>query len=255
MTGYSDNISLILCRPKHGGNVGAAARAAKNMGVNRMVVVAGEDLDGEEMKRLATHFAHDIIERITYHPDLASAVAPFQWIVGTTSKLGKGRRPAVYPREAAREIAGITRNNQVALLFGPEDNGLTNEDLLCCHRIVTIPAWEEFPSLNLAQAVMILCYEIFVARGREEGPFAPRLASQGELEGMYGEIKTLLGEIDFLKQKHPDHWLANIRRFFARTSLCSREVQIIRGVCRQLRWYGNKQKPRGSPAAGGGLAQ
>lgn len=237
-----ENVTIILCRPKYGGNVGAVARAAKNMGIDKITVVADYELDRDEMKRMATHFAADVIEGIRYSPNLREALAEFQWIVGTTSKLGKARRPVLYPREAVQEIVEIGKNNKVALLFGPEDNGLTNDDLLFCHRLVTIPADERFSSLNLSHAVMIICYELFIAEQRGDGPFRPRLASSIELEGMYEELKTFLGEIGFLKQKYPDYWMSHIRRFFARTNLTSREVQIIRGICRQLRWSRTKDK-------------
>ncbi len=239
------NISIVLYKPKYAGNVGSIARAAKNMGINNVTVVGNADFDREEMQQRSTHLAADVLDSIQYLVSLEEALGGFNYVVGTTARLGKARGPFIAPRAAARDIADISQKNKVALLFGPEDTGLANEELRLCHAVVTIPTSREFTSLNLSHAVMILCYEIFIASSAATTSAAatPKLALSSELEGMYGQIKTLLADIEFLNPENPDYWMMHLRRFFARSGLLSREVKIIRGICRQLEWSVHHKKP------------
>jgi tRNA/rRNA methyltransferase len=173
---------------------------------------------------------------------LDEALEDFQCIVGATSRRGSGRGPVTSPREMAERLIDISQENKIALLFGPEDMGLSNDDLRFCHRLVTIPTSKQQKSINLSHAVMILCYEIFTAHGEPLEAFKPRLADSAELEGMYGQMKALLLKIGFLNPENPDYWMMHIRRFLSRTNLLSKEVKIMRGICRQLDWYlGNKK--------------
>ena len=238
------NISIVLYKPKYAGNVGSIARAAKNMGISNIIVVGKADFDREEMQQRSTHLAADVLDSIQYFASLEEALGSFNYVVGTTARLGKARGPFIAPRAAARDIADISQKNKVALLFGPEDTGLANEELRLCHAVVTIPTSREFTSLNLSQAVMILCYEIFIASSATATLAATsKLALSSELEGMYGQIKTLLADIEFLNPENPDYWMMHLRRFFARSGLLSREVKIIRGICRQLEWSVRHKKP------------
>jgi tRNA/rRNA methyltransferase len=232
-----DNITIVLNRPKYPGNVGSVARCAKNMGIEKIIVVGNATPDEEEMKTMATHAAADVVDGIRYYDRLEDALAGFHYIVGTTSRLGTARGPVVSPREMAERLPDISQKNEIALLFGPEDTGLSNDDLRFCHLLVAIPASPSFKSLNLSHAVMILCYEIFVTRPVSREAFIPRLATSLELEGMYDQIKTLLMEIGFLNPQNPDYGMMYIRRLFARTNLFSREVKIIRGIFRKIDWY------------------
>jgi tRNA/rRNA methyltransferase len=125
------------------------------------------------------------------------------------------------------------------LLFGPEDRGLTNEELRLCHALVNIPT-AQFSSLNLAQAVMVLSYELFKASLPEPGTATPRLATRIELDGMYGQIKDILVRINYIQPENPDYWMNKIRHFFSRLQLRGGEVSIIRGICRQIQWYAGK---------------
>ena len=238
------NISIVLYKPKYAGNIGAVARAAKNMGISNIIIVGTTDFDREEMQQRSTHLAADVLDKIQYGEDIGETLGRFNYIVGTTARLGKARGPFISPHAAARDIADIFQKNKVALLFGPEDTGLANEELRLCHAVVTIPTSREFTSLNLSHAVMILCYEIFIASSGEikTEEVAPKLARSQELEGMYGQIKTLLADIEFLNPENPEYWMMHIRRFFARAGLLSREVGIIRGICRKLTWYVRHKK-------------
>lgn len=233
------NISIVLYRPKYAGNVGSVARAAKNMGISNIVVVETTGLDRDTMQQRSTHLAADVLDQIQYADSIEATLGGFNYIVGTTARLGKARGPFVSPRAAAGQIADLSQKNKIALLFGPEDTGLTNDQLRLCHSVVTIPTSREFTSLNLSQAVMILCYEIFIASSAaaSAAEATPKLALSSETEGMYQQIKYLLAEIGFLNPENPEYWMLDLRRFFARAGLLSREVKIVRGICRQMEWY------------------
>ncbi len=235
MQAARENISIVLNSPKYAGNIGAAARCAKNMGLNRIFVVSDLHFPPEDMKMMATHEASDLVDNIRRCRHLEEALGGFQYIVGTTARTGAARGPVVTPRQMAERVADISQNNSVALLFGSEDRGLTNDDLRWCHLVVNIPTGG-FKSINLSHAVMIICYEIFMAENDAKS-FTPRLAKASELEGMYGQISAVLQKIGFLNPENPDYWMMHIRRLLSRTSLQAKEVKIIRGICRQLEWY------------------
>jgi tRNA/rRNA methyltransferase len=233
------NMAVVLHRPRYPENIGAAARAMRNMGIERLVAVSPEDLDLPRVLKMATHTSAPLVERMEVFDDLRTALAPFQYVVGTTARLG-GERPVIdSPGELARSLISISQKNRVALLFGPEDRGLTNADLRFCHRVVNIPT-ADFASLNLAQAVMVLCYEIFTAGRGEPEKFTPRLATRRELDEMYDQLRDVLARIHFINPENPDFWMSNVRRFFSRLQLRAREARMIRGLCRQIDWYGKK---------------
>jgi len=242
-----DNIAIVLHRPRYPENIGAAARAICNMGLHHLVVVNPEDCDLTRVLKMATYAAADIVEQMELFDDLKEALAPFQYIVGTTARLGGQRQAVSSPKEMAATIVAMTRANRVAVLFGPEDRGLTNEAIRLCHSLVNIPT-SAFSSLNLAQAVMIVCYEIHSAGRTTTGSAAPRLATRHELEGMYDQLKEILTRIDFVNRENPDYWMNNIRRFFNRLPLRAKEVRIIRGICRQIDWYAKKCYQEGKRA-------
>jgi tRNA/rRNA methyltransferase len=235
-----ENITVVLNRPKYPGNIGSVARCAKNMGIESILVVSDVDFDEEKIRQMSTHLAADVVDRIRYKKDLREALAGFQYIVATTARVGRARPAFQTPREAAEKIAEISRKNKVALLFGPEDAGLTNDELRYGHLLVHIPVSERFRSINLSHAAMILCYEIFTASSGSK-KIAPRLASSGELEGMYEHIQEVSLRIGFINPQNPEYWMTSIRRFISRVELRSREVKIIRGFCRQLDWFCGKQ--------------
>ena len=232
-----ENITIVLKGPKYAGNIGSVARCAKNMGIDKILVVNGRDLPPAEMKQTSTHFAAELVDQIKYLDDLGEALNGFEFIVGTTARLGSVRGPVVSPREMAMNLIDLSQHNRVALLFGPEDTGLSNEDLRQCHGLVTIPTSERLKSVNLSHAVMILCYELFTAQRGDLEAFTPRLATVAEIEGMYEHVKGMLNKIGFLNPQNPEYWMLHVRRFFSRTRLFSRDVKIIRGICRQLDWY------------------
>ena len=233
-----DNISIVLHRPRHPENIGAAARAVRNMGIGKLVSVSPQNYDISKVLKLATHEASDVVEQIKVYENLGEAIADYGYVVGTTARLGGQRQVVNTPSTLAEKLVSISRENRIAILFGPEDRGLTNDEIKYCQALVNIPT-AEFSSLNLAQAVMIMCYEIFIA-GSEDNIRIPRLANQHELEGMYDQLKDILVRINYINPENPDYWINKLRHFFSRIQLRSKEVNIIRGICRQIDWYGKK---------------
>ncbi len=235
-----DNIAVVLHRPHFPENIGAAARAAKNMGIRRLIVVDPLDCDLTRILKMATHAAEDVVAEMEVYGDLGDALASFQYIIGTTARTGSNRPTVMDPRDMARKVVDISRNNRTALLFGPENRGLANRELKFCHALVTIPTSKDFASLNLAQAVMIMVYEIFRAAEEPPATFTPKLATSFELEAMYAHLQETLAKIHFVNPENPEYWMRSLRRFFSRIGLQAREVKIIRGICRQIDWYGKR---------------
>jgi tRNA/rRNA methyltransferase len=233
------NITVVLNKPRYPENIGAAARAACNMGIERLVVVDPEKFDMDRILTLATHAAADVVKGMIRFDDLQTALEPYHYVVGTTARLGGQRQTVSSPSQMAGELIPISVKNQVALLFGPEDRGLTNEEIRLCHLLVNIPT-AQFSSLNLAQAVMVLCYELYKAVLPEPKTFKPRLASRHELDGMYDQVKEILVRINYIQPENPDYWMNKLRHFFTRMQLRAGEISIIRGICRQIDWYAGK---------------
>ncbi|MDL1981771.1 MAG: RNA methyltransferase, partial [Deltaproteobacteria bacterium] len=186
-----------------------------------------------------THAAAEVVEQIEFYEELKEALSPYSYVVGTTARIGKHRQSVNNPSKLAQSLIPISRDNNIAIIFGPEDRGLSNEDIRYCDALVNIPT-ADFSSINLAQAVMIVCYEIFNAGCTESHNFIPRFATRHELEGMYDQLKDILVRISYINNKNPDYWMNKLRHFFTRLHLQAREVSIIRGICRQIDWYGKK---------------
>lgn len=234
-----DNIAIVLHQPRFPENIGSAARAMCNMGIKRLLVVAAENYEQKRTLTLATHAAADVVEGIVFFDQLADALAEFNYVVGTTARLGGQRTKISSPKIIASNLISISQNNQVAILFGPENRGLTNVELRLCHILVNIPT-ADFSSLNLSQAVMILCYEFFLAGIPDQKDVSPRLASRHELDRMYEQVKDILVRINYINPENPDYWMNKVRFFFSRLNLRAGEVSIIHGICRQINWYNRK---------------
>ena len=235
-----NHIAIVLHRPHFPENIGAAARAAKNMGIRQLVVVEPWDCDLTRVLKMATHTAEDVVAAMEVHDDLREALAPYHHVVGTTARTGSHRQTISSPRRLAQELIPISQQNRIAILFGPEDRGLSNRERRYCQSLVTIPT-AEFSSINLAQAVMILAYELFQATLDEPRPFVPRLANTNEMEAMYDHLEETLAKISFINPENPDYWMMSVRRFLGRIGLRAREVKMIRGICRQIDWYCNQR--------------
>ncbi len=235
-----DHIDIVLQRPRYPENIGAAVRAMRNMGLSRLTVVSPENFDLEKVLKMATHTAADTVGQIQLFDDLQHSLASYEYVVGTTARLGKQRNEYETPARMAQHLISFSQSNRIAILFGPEDRGLTNEDLRFCHALVSIPT-AEFSSLNLSQAVLVICYELFQASVAGSDRFTPRLANRFELDNMYHHLKEILVKISFLNPANPEYWLNNLRAFFSRMQLRAKDVKMIRGICRQVDWYAEKR--------------
>ena len=233
------NVCIVLSRPRYPENIGAAARAMRNMGFEQLIVVDPQNCDLTRVLKMATNAASDVVEQMRVFEDLQTALEPFNYVVGTTARLGGQRQSVGSANRLAQKLAPISEKNRVALLFGPEDRGLTNEDIRLCHELVNIPT-AEFSSLNLAQAVMILCYELRRYNQPKVKTFMPRLANRHELDGMYTQLQDILIRISYIQPENPEYFMNNIRHFGTRMKLRAKEVSILRGICRQIDWYGKK---------------
>lgn len=231
-----EHISVVLVEPQIPENIGSVARAMNNTGIRRLILVRPKNCELSRVLKTATGTSVDIIEQMEVFDDLGEALGPFNYVLGTTARVGSLRPALTRPRQLAQDLIALSQENRVAILFGPEDRGLSNEQLRSCHTIATIPT-ADFASLNLAQAVMIVCYEIFLASSDEATEVTPRLANTFELEGMYAHLKDVLTKIGFIDPQNPEHWMLNVRRFLSRVTLRARDVRIIRGICRQIDWY------------------
>jgi len=232
----ADHFAFVLVRPKSPGNMGTAARAIKNMGFSDLRFVAPASSDPGREIAMAVH-ADDLLREARTFPDLPSAVADHAIVVGTTAKTGPYR--AAQPlRKAVAELIALGETNRVAIVFGPEDFGLINDDLKQCHRLITIPTAPEYASLNLAQAVMVVAYELRMAmsvaspaRSAVE-PFA----SASEVDAMLDRMTSALIAIGFLPEANPDHVMFTLRAMLGRAGLYPRDVEILNGIARQMRW-------------------
>jgi len=238
-----NNVAIVLMEPKYPENIGAAARCAMNMGISQLIIVRQEEPDREKMLKMATHKAAHLIDGLQHFHELEQALAPFSHVVGTTARQGRKRRIENSPRFIFEGLLPLLLDNQAALLFGPEHRGLTNEDLKYCQMTVTIPT-ADFSSLNLAQAVAILCYELYwtMMYSEKTTTFTPKLASNFELEGMYEHVEEMLNRIGFLNTNDSTYWMRNIRHFLGRVGLRAKEARIIRGFCHQFLWYDEQLK-------------
>ena len=245
--GILGGTAIILVGPRYPENIGASARIAFNFGINQLIVVTEENHDKERMLKMATHKAAHLIHDMAVYKDTADAVAPFQCIVGTTARQGRHRVLEQTPREIMAELAPQAENNRVALMFGPENTGLTNRDLDFCQFTSTIPT-ADFSSLNLAQAVAIHCYELAMALTSPSTSSLPDsdFANSFELEGMYEHIEQALTTTTYLDEHNTTYWMRNIRQFLSRVRIKKKEASLIRGMCRKFLWhygvYGNSRE-------------
>ena len=232
-----DHVSLVLVEPKYAENVGAAARVACNMGINQLVLVRDQRPEEAAMARMATHHAKHMLAEMEIYPSLEKAVAHCSWVVATSARQGRQRSYPQAPRQMAEDLLPRLAHNKVALVFGPEHRGLTNDDLALCNATVTI-ATADFTSLNLAQSVAILCHELFSALWQQQSQpsRAPKTAPSHAMTAMYDDLQETLETIGYLDARHIDYWMHNMRLFFNRVGLRGREARFIHGFCKQVRW-------------------
>src|SRR5262249_6318385 len=224
-------ISVILHEPQDLVNIAHVVRGLKNFGLRDLRLVNPREYEAYRVEGIA-HQTQDVLARVRVFPALDDALADCVHVVGFTARGRTAKRNLLRPRDAAAEVVAIAEHDPVALLFGREDKGLSNEALDRCHRVVTIPSDPAYASLNLAHAVVIMLYELALARGAEALPFkAPRRASgsadAAELERLFADIARALRAIDFFKTRNADAVMRTIREVAHRTPLDAREVKLL----------------------------
>lgn len=231
----ADRIRIILVGTQHPGNIGAAARALKTMGLGRLVLVDPLDFPSDEAFRRAAG-ADDVLSEASVVSTLAEAVADCRFVLGCTARSRRVALEEHSPRQAAAVALERSASGEVAMVFGRERTGLTNEELQLCHAAVHIPANPEYSSLNLAAAVQVLTYELRVALlagcagPAPEAPVHDPLASHAQVEGMFAQLGQTLDDIDFHKGRAPDSAMRKLRRLFLRAQLSEQEVRLLRGI-------------------------
>ena len=237
------NVRVVLVDPQYPGNIGSSARAMKNMGITDLrLVFSGEPVEHTNADaRMMAMYAKDMLYRAPVYQSLNEVVADCSLVVGTTRRRGKYRQATPTVHGIAGRVLQTARNFPVALVFGPENFGLSNEHLRCCHELISIPAHPEFASLNLAMAVMIVCYEIYrsvleLSDDALERSVAVPLATAEELGGMFDHMKDTLMRIGFLDEQNPERMMTYLRRLLSRADLSPRDVKTLRGIFRQVNW-------------------
>ena len=232
---FSENISIVLVNPSHPGNIGAAARAMKTMGLSQLSLVAPDEFPSGTATALASG-ADDILRNARVCATLDEALADCQFVVGTSARVRGVSLPLVDPRTCARSIIDEAVTHKVALIFGREDKGLTNDQLRRCHLQVHIPTNEEFSSLNLGAAVQVLCYELRMMQLLSADalempePRSHELANMEDMERYYDHLYQVLLEIGFLDHSSHEKIMAKLRRLYGRVRPDRVELSILRGV-------------------------
>ena len=230
-------VRIVLVAPSHPGNIGAAARAMKTMGLADLALVAPKGFPSEEATARAAG-ADDVLANARVVPTLVEAIGDCELVVGSTARLRAFRWPIIDPRRCAELIWQHAASGRAAIVMGPEQSGLTNEELGRCQQLVHIPADPEFSSLNLAMAVQVLCYELRMANPAlrekyEENRGAP-FATAAELEGFHVHLERVLAEAGFLHPVHQEQLKLKLRRLFHRARLDQNEINILRGALTAL---------------------
>lgn len=235
MSTLFENISIVLVEPQSPGNIGMVCRAMKNMGLKRLRLVNPCPVDHPEALKFAVS-ARDLLETAEFFPDLESALADTQMSVATTRRHGKYRQEIFTPKEIVTRFSVDSGESRKAFVFGREDSGLTTDEVALCRWQATIPTAGEFGSLNLAQSVLVFCYECLEGLRPSAVSSKRSLASGDSQEAMYQQMEKVLLKIGFLNPENPAHLMRTLRRVFSRAELDDREVAVLRGMMSQISW-------------------
>jgi tRNA/rRNA methyltransferase len=237
------NIVIVLVGSLYPGNIGSVARAMNNMGLSRLTLVNPQCRVDEQSYGMATH-AKKILLNLNVVTTVKEAIAGSGYVFGTTARSRRWRN-LVNPQEMAQHAMSVLQTNKIAILFGPEDAGLTNEELELCNEVVTIPTARGAKSMNVSHAVLVICYEIYCAAQKPLASKPIEFAPTKQVEDMYDHMESALLKIGFLNPQNPGHFMSRFRRIFTRAGLTRTDVSYIRGIFRQLLWYIKKQEKTG----------
>lgn len=228
-----NSVKVVLVGTTHPGNIGATARAMKNMGILDLALVEPKEFPSD-VATFRSKAAKDILEKASVHTSLEEAISECELVVGTSARGRTVPWPVLNPREAAEEMHKSSLNGKVAIVFGREDRGLTNEELGLCNFHVHIPSDPEYSSLNLSQAVQILAYEIRLSylqdRHVNKDYWDVELANNEQTERLINHMDELMQEVDFYDVENPRKLLVRVRRFFKRSKIDVMEANIFRGL-------------------------
>ncbi len=225
-------IRIVLVGTTHPGNIGAVARAMKNMGLSDLALVNPKYFPHDEATARASG-ASDILDTAMVVDTLAEALTDCVYVAGASARSRTINWPSMGPRDCAERMIRESGHGKVAAVFGPEKTGLHNDDLDLCHTLLTIPTDPKFSSLNLGMAVQVLTYELRVASMLDEGPVfdvEARSATSEELEHFYEHLEKTLTDIEFLDPDNPRLLMRRMRRLFIRARPDKNEVNILRGI-------------------------
>lgn len=229
------NIRVVLLNTSHPGNIGAAARAMKTMGLTRLHLVNPKHFPAAEATARASG-ADDVLANATLCTDLGAALAGSQLVIGASARCRSIPCPVIGPAECAGQLYTESERGEVAILFGCERSGLSNEEIDRCQSLVQIPSNPDYGSLNLAAAVQIICYEVLVAhRAREKSGADTEVpdyqpAAADEMERFYEHLERVLVQLGFLKPDNPRMLMRRLRRLYNRARPDENEINILRGI-------------------------
>ena len=230
---FLNTVKVVLVGTTHPGNIGAAARAIKNMGIFNLALVKPKEFPSD-IAIYRSKAAKDILENAEIYESLEDAIAGCKLIVGTSARARSVPWPVFNPRDAAEEMRKISKQGNVAIVFGREDRGLTNDELGLCNFHVHIPSDPKYSSLNLSQAVQILAYEIRLAYFRDEVISEVKwdvdLANNEQTERLIDHMEELMQDVEFYDVENPRKLLLRVRRFFKRSKIDVMEANIFRGL-------------------------
>ncbi|HJS59751.1 MAG TPA: TrmJ/YjtD family RNA methyltransferase [Vicinamibacteria bacterium] len=231
------DVAIVLVRPARAANVAAACRAMKNMGLAALRLVGSHARLRDPTERALAYGAFDVLDGAREFPSLREAVADATFVVATSGRLDL---PALAPRELAQRAQGKGSGGRMAVVFGPEASGLTSDELRLCHATVRIPTDAAHSSLNLAQAVLVVAYELFLVDLGAQPSEEAFGATAGDLEDALADLRGALLAIGYLPEANPEPILGELRALLARASPTLREVSLLRGVARQVAWAGRR---------------
>lgn len=239
------DIRVVLVATSHPGNIGSAARAMKNMGLSELVLVAPKTFPSSEAYAMASS-ALDVLNQARLVETLAEAVADCQWVVGTSARRRYTDLIPVSPRVFAEQAIAMRAGQRVALVFGRERTGLTNDEVDLCHGLVEIPANPEYSSLNLAQAVQVLSYELRLAAlaGTPSEPDDRRYPNAQDIENFYEHLQQVLLKSGFLDPENPRHLMRRLRQLYGRIRMDAKELNILRGILKTVESPKLRKQPR-----------
>jgi len=223
------NIRIVLVETSHPGNIGAVARAMKNMCIEQLALVNPKHFPSAEAIARASG-ADDVLQQARVYQSLDDAIADCHLVVGASARLRTVQWPQLNPRECAERVTEVAASAPVACVFGRENSGLSNTELERCQYLVNIPSNSDYSSLNLAMAVQVICYELMMSGHVAEAVADQVPVSAGEMQGLFEHLEQTLGDIGFADPRKSNKLMRRLKRLFYRAQPDADELKILRGI-------------------------